>query len=142
QACHWNVVVAGDQARSLAQWRKRDAARSGVADIGCAQREKPAPRVECQFEFRNKIAALIVADKTFRAGCSVLHRAAKLPGRPQHEAKFDIDSISRSEIAADVKRQDANPVRIDAENSRQLTFLSDRPAAAGINRVAIIRLVV
>ena len=63
-----NGVVAGDQAGALAERGERHAARAGIADIGRAQRQEAASGVERQFEFRDQVAALVVADEALRAG--------------------------------------------------------------------------
>ena len=129
-------VVAGDQAGALAERRQRHAARAGIADIGRAQREEAARAIERQFEFRHQVAALIVADEALRARGGELDRAAELARRPQHQPVFRIDAVAGAEIAADVERQHAQGVGLDAEHAREFAFLAHGAAAAGMQRVA------
>ncbi len=136
QRGHRNGVVAGDQAGALAERGERHAARAGIADIGRAQRQEAAGAIERQFQFRYQVAALIIADEALRAGGGELDRAAELARGPQHQAVFRIDAVAGAEIAADVERQHAHAVGLDAKDARQLALLAHRAAAAGVQRVA------
>jgi hypothetical protein len=110
--------------------------RARVADIGHAQREKSASRVEGEFEFRHQIAALVVAGEAFRTRRSVFDRPVKFACGPQYETEFWIHTVARAEIAADIVRKHANSFRIHAQHFGKFAFLADCSPAAGINRVA------
>src|SRR6476660_2204311 len=98
--------------------------------------------IQSELEFRNEVAALVVADKTFRPSSSIFDRAAKLARRPQNETEFDIDAIARAKVSTDVERQHPDFIRIDPQHCGELAFLPHRSAAAGVNRVAADGLVV
>ena len=142
QRGHRNVIASGDQAGAFAQRRKRNTSGADIADVGCAQRQKPAPLIECQLKLRHQVAALVVADETVRTCRGVFDRTSELAGGPQHEPEFNIDAIARAEIAADVIGEHADFVGLDPEHCSELAFLPDGPAAAGVNRVAVSGLVV
>jgi len=131
-----DVVGTRDQAGPLAQRRQRDAARPQIADIGGAHRQEAALFVQRQLDPRHQIASLVVGEKRLRARRGVFDRAADFFGRPQGQAEFDEDPVAGAEIAADVVGQDAQPLRRDAENRRELALLAHRAAAAGMQRVA------
>ena len=137
QGRHRNIVAAGDQPGALAQRRQGDAARADIADIGRAQGQKPSALIEGKFKFCHQVSALVVADKTFRTRGGVFNRTAELAGGPKHQAKFDIDTIARAKISADIVGQYANSFGVDSKDGGELAFLPHRAAAAGINRVAL-----
>ena len=97
---------------AFAQRRQRHATRADIADIGRAHRRGSGRLgVERQLDLGDEIAALIIAEKRFRARRGVFHRPAELARRPQHQAEFDEDAVAGAEIAADVVRQHAQPCR-------------------------------
>ena len=112
-----NGIGAGNKSGALAQRRQRDAARADIADIGGAHREEAAVVVERQLDLGDQIAALVIAEKGFRAGRREFHRPAEFLRRPQHQAEFDKDAVAGAEIAADIVRQHAQPVGRDAEHA-------------------------
>src|SRR5262249_19350443 len=136
QRCDRNIITASDQPGPFAQRRERNTARARVADIGCAQGEKPSALIERQLEFGYQIAALIVADEAFRARRSVLDGAIEPSRGPQCEPEFDIDAIPRAEIAPNIVRQNADLLGVHAKHRGELAFLTYSSAAAGMDRVA------
>ena len=83
-----------------------------------------------------EVAPLVVADQRLGARGRVLHRAAELPRRPQHEAVLDVDAVLCAEVAADVERDHAQPVGRKPENLGELAALAKGPAAAGVEDIA------
>ena len=120
----------------LLKRRQRHATRADIADIGRAHGEEAAVGVERKLDFGDEIAALIIAQESFRARRGEFHRPAELLRRPQHQAELDEDAVARAEIAADVVREDAQPVGRNAEHRGKLVLLPHRAAGAGIERVA------
>ena len=92
--------------------------------------------VERQFDLGHQIAALIIAEKGFRARRGEFHRPADLFRGPQHETEFDEGAVAGAEIAADVGRKHAQVLRRDAEHLNELALLPHRAAGAGIERIA------
>ena len=129
-------IGARNKPRALAQRRQRHAARADIADIGRAHREEAAVGVERKLDFGDEIAALIIAQERFRARRGEFHRPAELLRCPQHQAELDEDAVARAEIAADIVREDAQPVGRNAEHRGKLVLLPHRAAGAGIERVA------
>ena len=92
--------------------------------------------VERQFDLGHQIAALVIAEKRFRARRGEFHRPADFFRRPQHQAELDKSAIAGAEIAADVRRKHAQVFRRDTEHLNELVLLPHRAAGAGIERIA------
>ncbi len=67
----------------------------------------------------------------------MLDRTAQFARSPQDKAELDIHTIARTEIAANVVRQHANPFGVDSKDGGKLALLPHRAAAPRVNRVAL-----
>ena len=97
--------------------------------------EKVAVRVEREAPFGNDIASLIVGQKRLRPVAGPFDRAADLTGRPGHHHLFGIDIVEEPEAAADIVGDGAHLFGRDPKARCDGIFDSDRPLAAGQNRI-------
>ena len=79
-----------------------------VADHVDRQTKHLAPLVEGEFANRDHVAALIVAQKSFRAVACPLHRALELMRRPRDRDLLGIEMCAQAERAADILRDDVH----------------------------------
>src|SRR5262249_42567535 len=136
------VVGAGDQPGPLAERRQRYAAGTHVADVQSPHGEEASVGAERQLALSYEVPSLIVAQEGLGPRGGVFDRAAKLAGRPQDEAEFDIGSVSGAKVSADVIGMYPQAVRGYAEHRSQLVFLADGAAASGVEGVALRRRIV
>src|SRR5262245_29488528 len=107
-----------------------------------AHGEKAALLVERKLDARDQIASLVVAEKGLAALAYPLDRPPDPLRRPQHQREFREDRVLGSEIPADVVRDHANLLGLHAEHGGKLALLADDAAAAGVNEVTILLLVI
>src|SRR5262249_61658062 len=104
--------------------------------VRAAQCENAAGGEERKPGLEEKIAPLIVAEKSLLPFARPFDRAADAPRRPGHQREFGIERVARAEIAADVAGDDANAVHRDVEDAGELVLLSDDAAPPAVHRAA------
>ncbi len=88
-----------------------------VGDAVHVQREEMALGIQRQGGVREVVASLMIAQKRLRSRGDPFHRPSGAAGRPQDQGVLGIGEILRAEAAADIRGDEANRCRIDAEGA-------------------------
>ncbi len=91
----------------------------------------------CELNRSHQVAALIIAQESFRTRRGEFHRPSKSLRGPQHQTEFDIGPIARAEIAADIGGDHPQPFGRHTDDLDQLVLLPHRAAGAGIKNIAV-----
>ena len=92
---------------------------------------------ERKLDLGQEVSPLVIAQERFGARSGIFDGSAKLARGPQHETEFDIGTISRSEVAADIMGKDPQPIRRNPEHRGEFVFLADGAAASGVERISL-----
>ncbi len=123
-----NAVGAARQLYELLRKDARHAAGEVCTQIAAAphfQRGDGAAGIQRQFGARVVVPRLVIGDEALAAARDPLHRPARHPRGPTEQHHFGVQKILHTEAAADVRRDEANLGRLNAQRLRH-------PVAGGV----------
>ena len=130
-------IDARHDAEAFAQRREMRAIGADIAEIGAAEGEEIAVRVERQLGLERQVAALVIGEEAFAAVGEEFDRPAELLRRPGQQRVFGEEGVARAEIAAHVAAHRAALLVRHAERAGEGLALAHHAAAGpGPDRVA------